>query len=256
MQSKALGCAQPDQFTGIHIAGFNRSLVVLVVLVTGFHVHRDSLFLMERNPLSEQPGVPNTQCAGCVWHFVGGRGKAVDRCRRHGNQRVEPSWPGCPSHTKVLDCLTCGACCREAYHAVEVGPRDAFVRRHPDRVVRIDGRWNVCRKDGICACLAPAEGTWPCVVYAEVLGLDYEVSSWALGYLTINEAYLQMAVETQTDMVFMMEHFCGHGFRADDETGGCYKGPETPVYFDGTCIHPSPEGHDKIAELFDSIIAG
>jgi hypothetical protein len=91
---------------------------------------------------------------------------------------------------------------------------------------------------------------------AEILGLDFEVSSWALGYLTINEAYLKMAVETQTDMVFMMEHFCGHGFRADDPDGGCYKGPETPLYFDGTCIHPSPEGHDKLAELFDQVIGG
>jgi hypothetical protein len=91
---------------------------------------------------------------------------------------------------------------------------------------------------------------------AEVLGLDYDVSSWALGYLTINEAYLQMAVETQTDMVFMMEHFCGHGFRADDPESGCYKGPETPLYFDGTCIHPSPEGHDKLAQLFDQVIGG
>jgi hypothetical protein len=43
----------------------------------------------------------------------------------------------CRSYTPAagagaLDCLTCGACCREAYHAVEVGPRDPFVRLHPE----------------------------------------------------------------------------------------------------------------------------
>jgi hypothetical protein len=48
-----------------------------------------------------------------------------------------------------------------------VGPRDAFVKRHPDRVVRVDGRLNVCRRDGICGCLAPQDGEWPCVVYAD-----------------------------------------------------------------------------------------
>ncbi len=91
---------------------------------------------------------------------------------------------------------------------------------------------------------------------AEALGLDFDISSWALGYLTINEAYMKMAVETQTDMVLMLEHFCGHGFHADDPEGGCYKGPDTPLYFDPTCIHPSEAGHTRLAELFETVIVG
>ena len=91
---------------------------------------------------------------------------------------------------------------------------------------------------------------------AAMIGIDYQISSWALGYLAINEAYLEMAVETQTDMVFMMEHFCGHGFHSDDPENGCYKGPDTPVYFDPSCIHPTPEGHTVLAKLFDQVIAG
>ena len=91
---------------------------------------------------------------------------------------------------------------------------------------------------------------------AEALGLDFQISSWALGYLAINEAYMKMAVETQSDMVLMMEHFCGHGFHSDDPESGCYKGPETPRFFDPTCIHPTEAGHTRLAELFDTVIAG
>ena len=122
---------------------------------------------MMANPLSSAIGPPDTQCAGCVWHFVGGRGPAVDRCRRHGNRRVAPDWPGCSSFTASLDCLTCGACCREAYDAVEVGRRDSFVRSHPERVVEVDGRLNVERAGRICGCLEPENGTWPCAVYSD-----------------------------------------------------------------------------------------
>ena len=88
------------------------------------------------------------------------------------------------------------------------------------------------------------------------MGFDYEISSWALGYLTINEAYMELAVETSTDMVLMMENFCGHGFYSDDPDSGCYIGPETERYFDPSCIHPSPAGHEALASLFDQVVGG
>ena len=138
-----------------------------IVKFSWFHEKRDSLFLMQANPISSETGPPNSQCSDCVWHFVGGRGRPVDRCRRHGNRRVVPDWPGCASYTAELDCLTCGACCREAYDAVEVGPRDQFVRSHPDRIIEVYGRLNVCRLGSICGCLEPADGTWPCAVYED-----------------------------------------------------------------------------------------
>ena len=134
---------------------------------------------MDTNPLSPTPGPTDSQCGGCVWHFVGGRGRPVSRCRRHGGARLDPLWPGCASHTAILDCLACGACCREAYHAVEVGPRDPFVRRHPERVVAVDGRLNVVRRGGICGCLDPSSGGWPCSVYGDrpKTCRDFEVTS-------------------------------------------------------------------------------
>ena len=75
------------------------------------------------------------------------------------------------------------------------------------------------------------------------------------GYLRINERFMQTAAETRTDMIFMLEHFCGHGFHADDPSNECYRGPEeAEVWFDLTCIHPNPTGHQKIAEMFFDVV--
>lgn len=121
------------------------------------------------NPHWPEPGPAAARCVSCAWHFLGGRGKPVDRCRRHRAEPVDPRWPACPAYVSVpdLDCLTCGACCREAYHSVEVGARDPFVRLHPERVSRDDGRLVVTRDGPRCACLAGESGAYHCVVYAD-----------------------------------------------------------------------------------------
>ena len=72
--------------------------------------------------------------------------------------------------------------------------------------------------------------------------------------LWINEQVMDIAVSTQTDMIFMLENFCGHGFKAGDATGPCYRGPNNPNYFDLSCIHPTPAGHDVIKDLFTAVI--
>ncbi len=72
--------------------------------------------------------------------------------------------------------------------------------------------------------------------------------------LSINEQYMQIAVETQTDMIFMLENFCGHGFKAGDANAACYRGPDNKTLFDLTCIHPTPAGHDLITDLFSAVI--
>lgn len=118
------------------------------------------------NPLWPAPG-PEGRCVDCAWHYLGGRGKPVDRCRRHHGETVDPRWPACPAFTTGLDCLTCGACCREAYHAVEVGRRDPFVRLHPERISELDGRLQVTRCGERCGCLEGELGAFHCVVYAD-----------------------------------------------------------------------------------------
>lgn len=121
-------------------------------------------------PRADGSPVPaGARCARCAWHYLGGRGKPVDRCRRFANEPVDPRWPACPAFLEdaELDCLTCGACCREAYHSVEVGPRDPFVRAHPDRVSSQHDRLVVTRAGPRCGCLAGGPGDWRCVVYAD-----------------------------------------------------------------------------------------
>lgn len=89
---------------------------------------------------------------------------------------------------------------------------------------------------------------------AQLNGLS---GSWIDGVLAIyhlEEQYMKIAVETQTDMIFLLETFCGHGYHNDDMGSQCYRGPNTPRWFDVTCIHPTPEGHAVLADLFYSTV--
>jgi hypothetical protein len=65
---------------------------------------------------------------------------------------------------------------------------------------------------------------------------------------------VKIAVETQIDMIFILEHFCGHGLFSDDPQNACYLGPDTPKWFDPTCTHPSPEGHHQLAKMFMAVV--
>lgn len=65
-----------------------------------------------------------------------------------------------------------------------------------------------------------------------------------------NQQFAEIVEETQVDMTFMFETFCGRGFHADDPSSPCYRGPSEPTWFDLTCIHPTPDGHDAITDIF------
>jgi len=53
------------------------------------------------------------------------------------------------------ECLRCGACCREGFDVVEVGPRERFKQNHPELLeVRDDGRQVVPRPEGRCIALS------------------------------------------------------------------------------------------------------
>lgn len=66
----------------------------------------------------------------------------------------------------------------------------------------------------------------------------------------IQEQYMDIAVSTGTDLVFMFEGFCGHGFNAADPTAPCYRGAGNANWFDFTCIHPNDVGHAALADMF------
>lgn len=118
-------------------------------------------------------GEPDATCGNCAW-----RGDGVRGACRHSAKHTLSDWPGCERWEPALDCLTCGACCREAYHAVEVGPREAFVRTHPELIVlRAPNSRQIARTGDRCAALSggdvvPQDATYlvtpyRCTVYGD-----------------------------------------------------------------------------------------
>lgn len=68
------------------------------------------------------------------------------------------------------------------------------------------------------------------------------------------EEFMKIAVDHRADMVFLLESFCGHGYVRNDPAGVCYRGPNSELWFDATCIHPNPTGHSVIANLFLDVV--
>lgn len=89
---------------------------------------------------------------------------------------------------------------------------------------------------------------------AQLNGLSGQWLDGVPAIFHLEEQYMKIAVETQTDMIFLLETFCGHGYHNDDMNSQCYRGPGTPRWFDVTCIHPTPEGHGVIADMFYSTV--
>ncbi len=69
-----------------------------------------------------------------------------------------------------------------------------------------------------------------------------------------NEQYVRIAVDYQVDVIFLLEEFCGHGFERDNPAAPCYRGPGQVGYFDLTCIHPNPAGHDHVTDMFMAVV--
>lgn len=91
---------------------------------------------------------------------------------------------------------------------------------------------------------------------AQLIGLDAPLQNpitWSI-LADAQETYLRTAVETGTDMVFLGEGFCGHGYNADDTTSRCYRGDDNALWLDVTCEHPNDAGHAGIADMFLSVI--
>jgi len=72
--------------------------------------------------------------------------------------------------------------------------------------------------------------------------------------LFVNEFQGALAEDLKTMMDRLVAD--GAGYKHDDPTLQCYRGPNTPMWLDLTCIHPNPTGHAKIAEYVLSIVDG
>lgn len=108
-------------------------------------------------------------CADCAWSYHERRGR---RCQHAPAMRLADDAPACMRWEPAgeLDCQSCGACCREAYQAVEVGAREPVLKQQPQWLMH-DGRRYKLRRDGErCAALAggraPTE-TYACHIYPD-----------------------------------------------------------------------------------------
>jgi len=111
------------------------------------------------HPVGFPWGPPEETCGSCAWLYVGGRGPGVERCRQAGaesapeGQRTSRHERSCERWEPPVDCQTCGACCREAYHSVTVSVRDPVVWKQPALIVRHGHRFEILRKGPRCAAL-------------------------------------------------------------------------------------------------------
>ncbi len=91
---------------------------------------------------------------------------------------------------------------------------------------------------------------------ANLAGMGGAVTDPALEQMVVwsMEEYMSIARDTDTDMLFLLENFCGHGYARDDPNGRCYRGPGAELWFDLSCTHPNPRGHEVIADMFMSVV--
>ena len=110
------------------------------------------------HPLGFALGPAAETCGTCAWAYDGGRGVAVTRCRQSApangdGARTARGHRACVHWEAIVDCRTCGACCREAYHSVTVSMRDPVIWQEPDLIVRHGPRFEIRREGSRCAAL-------------------------------------------------------------------------------------------------------
>ncbi len=106
------------------------------------------------------------RCGACAW-AEGGLSCVVREAS------VDGGWPACEAYVASLDCGTCGACCREGFHVVEVAAADPFVAKHGSSLERVDGHLQLPRVDGRCP---PLRGDGRDVPYACAVYEDRPIS--------------------------------------------------------------------------------
>ena len=106
-------------------------------------------------------------CNDCAWCY---QERQSRHCHHAPLIRIGDYAPACVRWEPAveLDCQTCGACCREAYHAVDISPRDSILKQHPELVVIADNHRKLKRDGNRCAALNGGYdplGRYVCSVY-------------------------------------------------------------------------------------------
>jgi Fe-S-cluster containining protein len=119
------------------------------------------------HPSGLPAGASQGTCGTCAWRYDQ---RGVSKCRQ-ASTKVDASWPACERHEAALDCQTCGACCRAAYHSVEVQKRDPVIKLQPSFIVDRSTYLEIRREGDRCAALHGGEVVdgkatrFHCVIY-------------------------------------------------------------------------------------------
>ena len=125
------------------------------------------------HPTGMPAGDASGTCGGCAWRYEargGARCRQVDASAPKAT-RIDDAWPACERFEAALDCQTCGACCREAYHSVEVSRRDPAVKAQPSYIEDRGTYLQIRRKGPRCSALEGGEivdgkqTRFQCVIY-------------------------------------------------------------------------------------------
>lgn len=134
---------------------------------------RDTLWMDVPPPRATHPtGLPagdaDATCSDCAWRHDT---RGAVRCRQADGAKIDPAWPACERFERALDCQTCGACCRAAYHSVEVSRRDPMVKKQPGYIEDRGTYLEIRRSGDRCSALHGGDSTsgkqtrFLCVIY-------------------------------------------------------------------------------------------
>lgn len=119
-----------------------------------------SLWVGATQPRSLHPtglfaGDATGTCGDCAWRY---EARGVARCRQIDvAKKIDPAWSACERFEAALDCQTCGACCRAAYHSVEVSKRDPVVKLQPAYIEDRGTYLEIRRRGDRCSALEGGE---------------------------------------------------------------------------------------------------
>ncbi len=125
---------------------------------------------VEATPVPHPTGLPPSpvagrRCGDCAWAYDAGGQR---RCRRADDQRIENAWAACACFDSGLDCLRCGACCREGFETVTVQPDDPVVAKRPELIVECSSWIEIAREGERCAALEGGLGPgFSCRIYED-----------------------------------------------------------------------------------------
>lgn len=110
------------------------------------------------NPIhhaASAPGAPEHPgpflCGDCAWFLERASGR--HGCRQAKSARIEREDIACSHFEPTLDCLACGACCREAYDSVDVSARDAALLPQ-SLLLKRGARYELPRPEHRCSALS------------------------------------------------------------------------------------------------------